>query len=88
MGRTIPSFRISSIIEERKWKQFRNSLDKEDKKIFDEIFLLARLHNTASYQSVRLVRIQAILMSIIFHHYKKLFQFYKTDIKIAKIDLT
>ena len=88
MGRTIPSFRISSIIEERKWKQFRNSLDKEDKKIFDEIFLLARLYNTASYQSVRPVRIQAILMSIIFHHYKKLFQVYKTDIKIAKIDLT
>ena len=88
MGRTIPSFRISSIIEERKWKQFRNSLDKEDKKIFDEIFLLAHLYNTASYQCVRPVRIQAILMSIIFHHYKKLFQLYKTDIKFAKIDLT
>jgi hypothetical protein len=43
MGRTIPSFRISSIIEERKWKQFRNLLDKEDKKMFDEMFLLARL---------------------------------------------
>jgi hypothetical protein len=88
MGRTIPSFRISSIIEERKWKQFRNSLDKEDKKIFDEIFLLARLYNTASYQCVRPVRIQAILMSTIFHHYKKLFQLHKTDIKFAKIDLT
>ena len=88
MGRTIPSFRISSIIEEKKWKQFRNSLDKEDKKIFDEIFLLARLYNTASYQCVRPVRIQAILMSIIFHHYKKLFQLHKTDIKFAKIDLT
>ena len=88
MGRTIPSFRISSIIEERKWKQFRNSLDKEDKKIFDEIFLLARLYNTASYQCVRPVRIQAILMSIIFHHYKKLSQLHKTDIKFAKIDLT
>ena len=88
MGRTIPSFRISSIMEERKWKQFRNLLDKEDKKIFDEMFLLARLYNTASYQCVRPVRIQAILMSIVFHHYKKLFQFYKTDIKIAKIDLT
>jgi hypothetical protein len=40
MGRTIPSFRISSIIEERKWKQFCSSLDKEDKKIFDEVYLL------------------------------------------------
>lgn len=87
MGRTIPSFRISSIIEEGKWKQFRNLLDKEDKKMFDEMFLLARLY-TASYQCVRPIRIQAILMSIIFHHYKKLFQLYKTDIKFAKIDLT
>lgn len=88
MGRTIPSFRISSIMEEQKWKQFRNLLDKEDKKIFDEMFLLARLYNTASYQCVRPVRIQAILMSIVFHHYKKLFQLYKTDIKFGKIDLT
>ena len=83
MSRTISSFRISRIIEEIKWKQFRNLLDKEDKKIFDEVYLL-----TASYQCVRPVRIQAILMSIIFHHYKKLFQLYKTDIKFAKIDLT
>jgi len=60
MGGTIPSFRISSIIEERKWKQFRNLLDKEDKKMFDEMLLLARLYNTASYQCVRPIRIQAI----------------------------
>jgi hypothetical protein len=77
MSRTISIFRISSIIEERKWKQFRNLLDKEDKKMFDEMFLLGRLYNTASYQCVRPIRIQAILMSIIFHHYKKLFQLSK-----------
>jgi hypothetical protein len=88
MSRTISSFRISSIIEERKWKQFRNLLEKEDKKIFDEMFLLARLYNAASYQCVRPVRIKSILMSIVFHHYKKLFQLYITDIKFAKIDLT
>ncbi|MDP9211312.1 MAG: hypothetical protein M3N27_04870 [Thermoproteota archaeon] len=88
MSRTISSFRISSIIEERKWKQFRNLLEKEDKKIFDEMFLLTRLYNAASYQCVRPVRIQSILMSIVFHHYKKLLQLYKTDIKFAKIDLT
>ena len=73
MSRTISSFRISSIIEERKWKQFRNLLEKEDKKIFDEMFLLARLYNAASYQCVRPVRIQSILMSIVFHHYKNCF---------------
>jgi hypothetical protein len=87
MGRTIPSFRISSIIEVRKWKPFRNLLDKTDKKMFDDMFSLARLYNSASYQCVRPIRIQAILMSIIFHHYKKLFQLSKTNIKFAEIDL-
>ena len=86
MGRTIPSFRISSTIEERKWKPFRNLLDKTDK-IFDEMFSLTRLYNTTSYQCVRPVRIQAILMSIVFHNYKKLFQLSKSNIKFA-MDLT
>jgi hypothetical protein len=86
MGRTTPSFRISSTIEERKWKPFRNLLDKTDK-IFDEMFSLTRLYNTASYQCVRPVRIQAILMSIVFHNYKKLFQLSKSNIKFA-MDLT
>jgi len=86
MGRTTPSFRISSTIEERKWKPFRNLLDKTDK-IFDEMFSLTRLYNTASYQCVRPVRIQAILMSIVFPNYKKLFQLSKSNIKFA-MDLT
>jgi hypothetical protein len=86
MGRTIPSFKISSTMEERKWKPFRNLLDKTDK-IFDEMFSLTRLYNTASYQCVRPVRIQAILMSIVFHNYKKLFQLSKSNIKFA-MDLT
>ena len=86
MGRTIPSFKISSTMEERKWKPFRNLLDKTDK-IFDEMFSLTRLYNTASYQCVRPVRIQAILMSIVFPNYKKLFQLSKSNIKFA-MDLT
>ncbi len=56
-------------------------------KIFDEMFSLTRLYNTASYQCVRPVRIQAILMSIVFHNYKKLFQLSKSNIKFA-MDLT
>jgi len=82
MGRTIPSLRISSTTEEREWKPFRNLLDKTDK-IFDEMFSLTRLYNTASYQCVRAVRIQAILMSIVFHKYKKLSRLSKSNIKFA-----
>jgi hypothetical protein len=86
MGRTIPSLRISSTTEEREWKPFRNLLDKTDK-IFDEMFSLTRLYNTASYQCVRAVRIQAILMSIVFHKYKKLSRLSKSNIKFT-MDLT
>ena len=38
MGRTIPSFRIASVMEENEWKSFRNSLDKFDRKILDDMF--------------------------------------------------
>jgi hypothetical protein len=86
MGRTIPSLRISSTTEEREWKPFRNLLDKTDK-IFDEMFSLTRLYNTTSYQCVRPARIRAILMSIVFHNYKKLSRLSKSNIKFA-MDLT
>jgi hypothetical protein len=78
--------RISSTTEEREWKPFRNLLDKTDK-IFDEMFSLTRLYNTASYQCVRPARIRAILMSIVFHNYKKLSRLSKSNIKFA-MDLT
>jgi hypothetical protein len=38
MGRTIPSLRISSVIEVKEWKALRNSLDKSDRKLFDQVF--------------------------------------------------
>ena len=72
MGRTIPSFRIASLLEEKEWKPFRNSLDKSDRKIFDEMFSIAQLYNSASSYSAKPIRIQPIFMSIIFHHYKQL----------------
>ena len=48
MGRTVPSFRIASLMEERKWKPFRNSLDKSERKIFDRMFSIGHLYNSAS----------------------------------------
>ena len=39
MGRTIPSFRIDTVLEEEKWKLFRKYLkNKKDKKLFNEMF--------------------------------------------------
>jgi hypothetical protein len=39
MGRTIPSFRIASIMEENEWKSFRDSLAKSERKIFDNMLV-------------------------------------------------
>jgi hypothetical protein len=73
MGRTIPSFRIASMEEQKEWNKFRNNLDKQDRKVFDNImFSIAHLYNSACSYAANPIRIQPIFMSIIFHHYKQL----------------
>jgi hypothetical protein len=72
MGRTIPSFRITAMMEQPKWRSFRYNLDKNDRKIFDELFSISHLYNSACSNCARPMVIQCILMSIIFHHYKQL----------------
>ena len=72
MGRTIPSYRIASEIEIWKWKPFRKLLDKQDRKIFDEMLSIPRLYNAAGTMACRPVLIHVILMSTIFEHYKQL----------------
>ena len=72
MGRTIPSFRIATEIERRKWTSFRQALDKKDRKMFDQMFSYSRLYNSAGVNACRPVIVHPILMSIIFEHYKQL----------------
>ena len=68
IGRTIPSFRIAAVLEEKEWKQYRKYLNnKKDKKVFNEMFSIAKLYNSAcSYASIP-IRIYPIMMSIVFH---------------------
>jgi hypothetical protein len=70
MGRTIPSFRIAAVLEEKTWKEYREHLNKNDRKIFDKLFRVATLYNSASSYSAIPIRIHPIMMSIVFHHYK------------------
>ena len=74
MGRTIPSFRMASVEEYKEWKEFRQALDKSDKKAFDAMFDIAHLCNSASSYAAKPIRIHPIFMSIIFHHYKQLME--------------
>jgi hypothetical protein len=72
MGRTVPSYRLASDREKRKWKVFREQLDKSERKTFDEMMDISRLYNVAGVSSCKPVLLHPILMSIIFEHYKKL----------------
>lgn len=72
MGRTVPSFRIVLAEEKAEWKPFRNALDKKEKKDFDEMWDIPRLYVSACSNSVQLVSLHPIVISILFHHYKEL----------------
>jgi hypothetical protein len=72
VGRTVPSFRIAAEIERTKWKQFRSYLDKNDRKMFDQMYDYVKLNNAACSNACRPVVIHSVLMSIIFEHYKQL----------------
>ena len=73
MGRTIPSFRIAVVLEEKKWREFRKYLrNNNEKKLFTHMFSIANLYNSASSNAVNPIRIYTIMMSIVLHHYKTL----------------
>jgi hypothetical protein len=85
MGRTIPSYRIASEIAICKWRPFRKLLDKQDRKIFDEMLSIPRLYNSAGTMACRPVLIHVILMSIIFEHYKQLRKLVGKEVKINAV---
>ena len=66
MGRTIPSFRIASIMEQKEWKSFRNSLDKSKRKIFDDMFAISYLYNSACSYSAKYVRIHLLFSCLLY----------------------
>jgi hypothetical protein len=54
------------------WKPFREALDKSEKKDFDEMWGIARNYVMDCSNSVQLVPLQPIMISILFHYYKEL----------------
>ncbi len=72
MGRTIPSFRQAVWIEYREWKPFRQALDKSDRKLFDDMWELTALYNSAISYCANPVRIYPILISMLLHNYQQL----------------
>lgn len=73
-------------MEERDWKPFRNALDKSERKKFDEMFDIPRFYISACSNSVQLVPLHPIIMSILFHHYKELTECIKEVERIEEED--
>lgn len=59
-------------MEERRWKPFRQALDKHERKAFDEMFAVPRLYLSACSYAACTVRIYPILMSILLYCFKQL----------------
>jgi hypothetical protein len=59
-------------MEKEEWKPFRNALDKSERKEFDEMWDIPGLYISACPNSVQLVPLHPIIISILFHHYKEL----------------
>ena len=58
MGRTVPSYRTAVEWEKRKWKVFKEQLDKSERKMFDEMLSYSRLYNVAGVGACRPVLLQ------------------------------
>jgi hypothetical protein len=72
MGRTMPSFRLALMEEEREWKLFRSALGKQDRQEFDRMFENVRLYISACSYAKKPVRVQPVFMALVFHNYKRL----------------
>jgi hypothetical protein len=68
-------------------EQFRQALDKQDRKVFDNMFSIAHLYNSTCSYAANPIRIQPIFMSIIFHHYKQLLKLKEEGIVDKKGEL-
>ena len=86
MGRTIPSFRMAIDIEIAKWKPFRDALRKPDKEIFVNMLLRSKLYASAGGMSVRPLVLEAVFMSILLDHHKRLLELVAEIEKIKNPD--
>jgi hypothetical protein len=63
---------MTTVEEQKEWSEFRNRLDKSDRKAFDRMYATCHLFNSACMCAANPIRIQPIFMSIIFNHYRTL----------------
>ena len=64
-GQEVPSFRIVLANEKAERKPFRNAPDMKERKKFDELWGIAKIYVSACSNSVQLVPVHLIIISIL-----------------------
>jgi len=72
MGRTVPTFRAALEDAIKKWDGYRRALRQRDREAFDRMMDACRLHSSASGQALRPEPLEAMFMSILLEHQRKL----------------
>jgi hypothetical protein len=72
MGRTVPTFRAALEDAIRRWDGYRRALRQGDREAFDRMMDACRLHSSASGQATRPDPLEAMFMSILLEHQRKL----------------
>jgi hypothetical protein len=65
MGRTVPPFSMVLAEQQQRLGQFRRTLRKQDRELFDELFERARLHVQAAVQASNPEPMESIFISVL-----------------------
>lgn len=72
MGRTVPTYREALEREKRKWREFKNSLKKGERKAFERLLEDCDLHVSAGSQVKSPNPFREMVMSILLEQQKEL----------------
>lgn len=72
MGRTVPTFRATLEDAIKRWDGYRRALRQRNREAFDRMVDACRLHSSASGQALRSEPLEAMFMSILLEHQRKL----------------
>lgn len=72
MGKTVPPFRMVLERTVKEWEKYRKALRKDEQEAFDKLMDACRVHSSASSQASRPEPLEAMFMSILLEHQKRL----------------
>ncbi|MFP3871817.1 MAG: hypothetical protein ACOC55_04910 [Candidatus Natronoplasma sp.] len=72
MGKSVPTFRQELKRIESEWRRYRKALRREEKRAFDELFIKAMKHASASQYQAASDPMEAFFISVLLEQQKKI----------------